>query len=69
MTGPKTAAGERTAERQDIADEILAKANAIVDKLSIEYPGYALRDIENLASHIENIAAGKSFLAEIEKGE
>ena len=59
MTGTKTAVGERTAERPHIAGEILAKANAVVDRLSIEYPGYALRDIENLTTHIESLAAGK----------
>ncbi len=57
MTGYKTAAGGQTAEGPGLTDEILARAKAVVDSLSLEYPGHALRDIENLATHIEHLAA------------
>lgn len=56
-TRPK--ANKSATAKPGIADEILAKANAAVEKLSAEYPDYALRDIENLANHINQMADGK----------
>jgi hypothetical protein len=38
----------RPAARSDIADELLAKAEAVIDRLSAEYPAHASRDLERL---------------------
>ena len=58
VTGYETVVDDHAAKRPDIADEILAKANAAIEKLSAEYPGHALRDIDDIANHIELLATG-----------
>ena len=59
MTRRKAAAKKSAMAEPDITDEILAKANSAIEKLSAEYPGHALRDIEKLADHIDHMTAGK----------
>ncbi|MEE8445008.1 MAG: hypothetical protein V3S44_06630 [Alphaproteobacteria bacterium] len=51
-------AGKRRAGKTEFADEILARAEAIVERLSDEYPGYASRDIEVLVTLSEQLALG-----------
>lgn len=43
------------AERQSAADEILAKAEAIVDRLAAEYPFHATRDLAELERFAERM--------------
>ena len=54
--------GEKTPEKPDrptlpgIADEILAKAEAVIDRLAAEYPTHARRDIAELDRYTEKMA-------------
>lgn len=53
--------GRRRAEREEspeIADEVLARAEAVIDALSAEYPEHAMRDIERLVALTERMAGG-----------
>lgn len=43
-------------ERPSIADEVLAKAEAALDKLAAEYPKHAHRDIADMIRHAEGMA-------------
>jgi hypothetical protein len=49
--------GEPTeANQPSVADEILAKAEAAIDKLAAEYPKHARRDIADMERHAEGMA-------------
>lgn len=55
--------GEKTSEKPDrptlpgIADEVMAKAEAAIDRLAAEYPGHARRDIADMDRFAENMAS------------
>lgn len=63
MNGPRAAATPTepkiAATESGVADEVLAKAEAIVDRLSAEYPVHASRDLEQLA-RAANLMAGEA---------
>jgi len=46
-------------EQPSIADEILAKAEAAIDRLAAEYPRHAGRDIANLDRYAERMASDR----------
>jgi hypothetical protein len=46
-------------ELPSIADEILAKAEAAIDKLAAEYPRHASRDIADMERHAERMASDR----------
>jgi hypothetical protein len=50
-------AGRRRAGKTVFTDQILARAEAIVERLSAEYPGYASRDIDILVKLSERLAS------------
>lgn len=39
----------RNPDRSSVADDILARASAVIERLAAEYPAHALRDIRRLA--------------------
>jgi hypothetical protein len=43
-------------DRPSIAEEVLAKAEAAIDRLAAEYPRHARRDIENMLEHAQQMA-------------
>lgn len=55
--------GEKTPRKPDrpalpgIADEVMAKAEAAIDRLAAEYPGHARRDIADMDRYAENMAS------------
>ena len=42
-----------------IADEVLAKANAAIERLAAEYPKHARRDIADMEQHAANMASDR----------
>ena len=57
-TAPRKLRLSRPAARSGIADELLAKAEAVVDRLSAEYPAHAARDLERLEAAAASMAGG-----------
>jgi hypothetical protein len=53
----------RPAARSDIADELLAKAEAVIDRLSAEYPAHASRDLERLEAAAASMTGGREARA------
>jgi len=47
-------------EQPSIADEVLAKAEAAIDRLAAEYPRHAGRDIADLDRHAESMASDRN---------
>lgn len=46
-------------EQPSIADEVLAKAEAAIDRLAIEYPRHAGRDIADMDRYVESMASDR----------